>query len=1809
MQESLKSQLDRLKQNQKTQPQLPYKGQSSLLFDFRNANLIEVDSIYEIGYEGLRNLAEINDKFMKYLKQFFSSTSKYFNREMIPINELKEYDNKLKELLIDLSLYFHNKNSHMVMEYLIRIYKVNLFLVDDFIIPYLCYYYDNIFIKLLQNINFKENESYQFLENYAKEGIIITKESLIKYLSDSHNFTLLTKIIYYYIDNISLNNYDYFIFISDILKYKVDNMNSVNKDRDKNFFLLCMKFINYFNNKIGEIIELDNNNILKYISTYHSLLYSFLSHLNFSNEIIKALGNDIIIKIFSKLDNDKQNEVFTILSISKLISKNYYESSTDKNIPLFKNDIINNFDSKIDCITNISNEMLNNMENLEYLVLEFILSKINQNIISLFFNNIDLLKKIMLLLSKNKTFKNWNLIEDLNLKNVNIAFIQLHKENKLNNLPIANSNLSLYLNLISSSVPQVMNAIRELNNNKNKDTNQENILSALSSKFIMLDDEIILNSILNMNNINLKSISNEILNFYFQILQKYNSNKYSEGFKYNIEKFLSSIYNNTNIKFDLYKNIFFTKNQSIKELNFKFKKVEFINLLTEIIKSTNETNKGLNLKCITTIFDNFYKKPNEIEGEDELLSIENLLDETNTYKYYEKLYYSILRGYISYISNINNKLIHIDNLTKILLKNSNEFQTYFSIVLNTHFSKNKQIYLAYSLLNNKSKILLNFVSDFMRESQNEELILTISLLMHLSDMSYDNLSIFFGTKRKCILTSLSSIINDNEVKIKSSSESQECFSKLKETVYNDKNELKINKNYIYRLFESSLIDVQNLYILLCNLLIPVYNELFENISIKILSLFTKKIVFKSENKKQLLNHIESSIHNNKLCNLLLKNFLNYFPNSEKEIIFFLKDKTDEILSQDIIDILFKEGFPLNSLKNPEELFIIISFCVKNNINPFQFDLQFNENELDEYLNFIIKSIKKNKINENQIIYFFKCIMVYPNYENIQILKKTFQILKLTKNIIINICYSIYGISKSLKNISKNDCDELLNELNEIFTKLIESLDIENELNYEQEKKIQLILGTSNHLTKLIKGIDNSLIINSYNLVMKNSNLAIMIKTEIFNIIFNLLIEFIENITIVEKNDSLYYKYIELIIKHPETQINSEILIKLFKTKIMKGLCLSFFYYKLYEKFQNEKSEVLKKFILNEKNNYYNNLYEWVKLMENILKLKDTKEILILDLEGNIISHLLKMKNDFFENSMNDNSNDEISEIILNIVTNIFNKEKEVTNKIFQFSKKQNLLPYLFQTLYNIKDQTKYSKSKNFILKEITPMIPSSTQFLNEYILNEIILNKKETKLENLIYIYRLLTKLTNSESNSNLIKKALDIIINNNLKQKPKNYDSNFYLYHFTIFRYLIHIFNIFDINFISYFNDFIPIFIDGMKIKISENDNILTKENKDIILENLNNLTKGNLCGYLSPFLNDFIDVITNLPFEENNNEIIKNLLSEIAKKTEFDSSFDSIKFNSEKQMNALILYFFNCVLLNADKIVIVDMYMDLIKFFTELLKLSQKNLTDIQMCLKTLILKMNEKQLKKIFEFLLEYLNERNDYKEYKITNSIIVFQIFNTLLNIIRDIFINNYYSKYKKTQIELIGLSNASIFKKKSTPVKLNKKHERQDDESDINEEFSYLKLSTLLIENIKLNFKYSKGELLSEIIEDLFDPIIEQFKLNGNEKEMNDYYENSIKDCVYEMFLNIKSDDQFKEFNDELLNLTREENYISRYLLVKMVLYLFENIKERYLTLVSDIVPSIVDLLEDSNEMVQKETINLINYIEKVTGESYQSYLE
>jgi U3 small nucleolar RNA-associated protein 10 len=268
------------------------------------------------------------------------------------------------------------------------------------------------------------------------------------------------------------------------------------------------------------------------------------------------------------------------------------------------------------------------------------------------------------------------------------------------------------------------------------------------------------------------------------------------------------------------------------------------------------------------------------------------------------------------------------------------------------------------------------------------------------------------------------------------------------------------------------------------------------------------------------------------------------------------------------------------------------------------------------------------------------------------------------------------------------------------------------------------------------------------------------------------------------------------------------------------------------------------------------------------------------------------------------------------------------------------------------------------------------------------------------------------------------------------------------------------------------------------------------------------------------------------------------------------------------------------------------------------QKYLNDIITCLKSFILKINEKQLKELFELLLSYINEKDDNKEYILSNSIIVLQIFNTLLDVIHDIFVEGYFTKYKNIIIQLIHLSNGFIFKEES--IKLGEKRAR-DNEAD--DDFNYFKLSCLLLENIKLNFKYSKGKLLVETQEELFDPVIEQFKLSEDEEKMMNYYEVSIQECILEMFKNIQSDDLFKELNDELLNLIREDSYVTKLLVLKMITTSLETLKERYLTQVPDIIPYVSELLEDSNTEVKKYAVDLLKFIEKLTGESYQTYLE
>ena len=213
------------------------------------------------------------------------------------------------------------------------------------------------------------------------------------------------------------------------------------------------------------------------------------------------------------------------------------------------------------------------------------------------------------------------------------------------------------------------------------------------------------------------------------------------------------------------------------------------------------------------------------------------------------------------------------------------------------------------------------------------------------------------------------------------------------------------------------------------------------------------------------------IKNNMICNILIKNFTLYYTESTKDLIFFLvdlknKNKTNEFrISEDIINILFENGFDLSLLKAPDELFTIIQFCINNDISPYALNIKSIDLKLVIiYLNYIQNQfVDLAKLEEIQVVFFYKILLINKIEVNKNILLKTFNILGATENININICYSIYSLIKSIESISSEEKNILSDELPKIFTKLLPALNSENNFNYKEEKKIQLILSSSNLL--------------------------------------------------------------------------------------------------------------------------------------------------------------------------------------------------------------------------------------------------------------------------------------------------------------------------------------------------------------------------------------------------------------------------------------------------------------------------------------------------------------------------------------------------------------------------------------------------------------------------------------------------------------------------------------------------------------------------------------------------------------------------
>jgi hypothetical protein len=107
----------------------------------------------------------------------------------------------------------------------------------------------------------------------------------------------------------------------------------------------------------------------------------------------------------------------------------------------------------------------------------------------------------------------------------------------------------------------------------------------------------------------------------------------------------------------------------------------------------------------------------------------------------------------------------------------------------------------------------------------------------------------------------------------------------------------------------------------------------------------------------------------------------------------------------------------------------------------------------------------------------------------------------------------------------------------------------------------------------------------------------------------------------------------------------------------------------------------------------------------------------------------------------------------------------------------------------------------------------------------------------------------------------------------------------------------------------------------------------------------------------------------------------------------------------------------------------------------------------------------------------------------------------------------------------------------------------------------------------------------------------------------DYCESKIISCLTSMASCIASDKLWKPLNQKVLMLTRDKRKIVRLVALKTLHKLFIEVGEEYILLLPECLPFLSELMEDDSSDVAACTGEVVRYIEDLSGEKLDSYLQ
>jgi len=242
---------------------------------------------------GLLELSKADDKLFNFATTIFSQNSKYYNRSMKSEEEIKEFDKLIDSFLIRLSPFFRTQSCHKILEFLIKIYQINVYNSKTLLLSFFPFYSYNFFTKLLQNINVQQIKTFSFLAQNAKMGVNTMADQISK---EASNFDFSSEIL---------------SFVNKVFK------NSISASH---YFSFCVEIISALvkTNKMNE-------NIIHLIFVFLKDAFDYIQKSDkIQKEVLIKGTSEIIIKVVSKysLSNDYLNIILKELLTRVLVNAN-----------------------------------------------------------------------------------------------------------------------------------------------------------------------------------------------------------------------------------------------------------------------------------------------------------------------------------------------------------------------------------------------------------------------------------------------------------------------------------------------------------------------------------------------------------------------------------------------------------------------------------------------------------------------------------------------------------------------------------------------------------------------------------------------------------------------------------------------------------------------------------------------------------------------------------------------------------------------------------------------------------------------------------------------------------------------------------------------------------------------------------------------------------------------------------------------------------------------------------------------------------------------------------------------------------------------------------------------------------------------------------------------------------------------------------------------------------------------------------------------------------------------------------------------